>query len=382
MTYFPLIMRIAGQAQYGTPPPDVKKPAFRIDPAGDAPLSRQLAAAIRTAIVQGTYRPGDVLPPIRALAPASGSSAKVARRALELLAADGWTRPVRGIGSVVLDRGEDTLTNGRILVYVRQTGYSYYCAELLSVLDRRLLAKGYTVSVVSASGRSETPGCRRFGTRLREKWALVVLMDGGAEARRLADDSGRPLLLVGDSMPLPKTTAPSCIGRIGVRFGKVMPAFVRECVRAGVRSVVQFKYDPGAFDAAEMLAVAGIKSENVRIGRKSTPQAVALSAMAEMRRIAARRPLPDLFLFTDDYIAQGALLALAAAGIRVPEDVKVATHANKGLGPIWSKPLSRFEVDPAAHGRAIADAILRFLEAGDPPQNLELGSVWRKGETL
>ena len=108
-----------------------------------------------------------------------------------------------------------------------------------------------------------------------------------------------------------------------------------------------------------------------------------MAALSEMRRrIAGRKRLPDLFLFTDDYLAQGALAALDAAEVRVPEDVKVATHANRGLGPIWHKPLTRLEVDPVAHGRAVADAILRYLRTGERPLGLELGAAWKKGETF
>lgn len=356
--------------------------AFRACAKGGVPLSMQLVAAVKSAVVRRKFRAGDVLPSIRELSDACGTSAKVPRRALDILEAEGWTRPVRGVGSIVLDRGEDARSNGRILFYVRQTGYSYYCAELLAVIDARLVAKGWKTFVVNATNRSEAPSCGRFETLLKERWALVVLMGGGAEVRRLAAAAGWPFLLVSDDAPLPASVAQFCVGRIGMRSSRALPDLVRECVRAGVRRVVQLRYDPDSYDATEALATAGIATETVHVGRQSSPAAVAQAALAEMRRLAARRPLPDLFLFTDDYLAQGGLLALAVAGVRVPEDVRVATHANKGLGPLWTRPLSRLEVDAAAHGRAIAASILAYLETGVIPPDPGLGSVWRKGETL
>lgn len=357
--------------------------SFRADAKGGAPLSLQLASAIQDAIVRRKLRPGAVLPTIHEWAAACGTGVKAPRHALERLAAGGWARPVRGVGFVVEHRGEDAGANDRVLLYVRQTGFSYYCAGLTSVLDARLTAKGYKPFAVNAWGRSEAPACGRFEALLKERWALVVLIDGGAEACRLAAASGHPFLLLDSAKaPLAARQAATCVGSIGTRFGGALSEFVRACIRQGVRRVVQFRYDPGSYDAARPLAEAGIAAETVRVGRESSPAAVAQASLSLMRRLVAERRLPDLFLFTDDYLAQGALAALDAAGVRVPEDVKVATHANRGLGPIWHKPLTRLEVDPVAHGRAVADAILRYLRTGERPLGLELGAAWKKGETF
>ena len=101
-----------------------------------------------------------------------------------------------------------------------------------------------------------------------------------------------------------------------------------------------------------------------------------------MRRIIARKRLPGLFLFTDDFVAQGALTALAVAGVRIPDDVKVVAMANKGLGPVWEKPLSRFEMDAAAHADAVAHAVADYLKTGVYPPSLDLGSVYKHGATF
>ena len=360
----------------------MNKTAFKIDTSLNVPLSRQLAEAMKMAIVRRKFKPGDVLPSIDELAAECATSAKVPRRALEMLAEDGWTRPVRGIGSIVLDRGEDAKSNGRVLFYVRHTGFSYYCSGFMAVLDDRLMAKGYKTFIVNASGRSETPACRRFESKLKEKWSLVALIGCGTEARRIAAGSGHPFILIGCDGAISKSSGPSCIGSFNSENGRAMGEFAKACVRGGVKRVVQFKYDNSSLDAAAMLAGAEIDVETAGFHREATPEAVARASLAQMRRIIARGCLPDLFLFTDDYLAQGALIALSTSGIRIPEDVKVATIANKGLGPIWPRPLSRFEVDPVAHGRAAAAAILEFLERGNPPQAINLGHVWKKGETL
>ena len=145
---------------------------FHLDSAVNTPLSRQLAAALKDAIVRGTWKPGDVLPPIHALASMARTSAKTARRALEILAENGWTEPRRGVGSMVRDRGVDIRVRGRVLLYVRETGYSYYAAEFAATLDARLRARGYRASVIEAVGRNEKTAVWRLATALKERWRL------------------------------------------------------------------------------------------------------------------------------------------------------------------------------------------------------------------
>ena len=68
--------------------------------------------------------------------------------------------------------------------------------------------------------------------------------------------------------------------------------------------------------------------------------------------------LPDLLVFTDDFLTSGALLSLVVAGFRIPDDVRVVSIANKGLGPVSTVPLARVENDADLHGDIIADSIL------------------------
>lgn len=355
-----------------------------LDPTDNAPLSMQLAAALKKSIVQGAWKVGDVLPGIHDLAAECGTSERVPRTALAQLAAEGWIRPQRGVGSVVVDRGENMREAGRVLMYVRDTGWSYYSAKIVSTMTAHLRTAGYAITTVSAGNRTETAACRRLESVLKERWSLVLLMGAGAAARQLASASGWPFALLGDGAPLPPCTAPGCIGRIEMRNGKALPDLIRTCVRRNVRRVVQFVYAEGGFDVTPMLTTAGVAVQTVRIARKNMPEEVSRGALQAMRQLlkGKRESLPDLFVFTDDYVAQGALLALSAAGVRIPEDVKVATHANHGLGPVWTAPLTRLEVDAVAHGHAVAKAVVAYLKTGAFPAGIVLGSVWKPGTTL
>lgn len=89
-----------------------------------------------------------------------------------------------------------------------------------------------------------------------------------------------------------------------------------------------------------------------------------------------------VYFFADDYIGRGALSAISGAGLRAPDDIRVATWANKGLGPVYFRELSRMEMDPAEAGATVADSILEYLRTGRYPDGRAIGPRWLEGETL
>ncbi len=353
-----------------------------LDVFGKTPFSMQIAAALKDAILRHVWRTGEVLPSINELAALAHVGVKVPRRALEIMAEEGWAVPLRGIGSVVADRGLDAQDKGRILAIGSRTGYSYYASAFMDTLGRCVLAHGYRPTFLNNVVLNGSVDVKRLRMALEEKWELVILVGGTDKVRQIVADANRSFVLIGDGAPLPRLSAPSCVGRIEVKCGKAVPDLIRACARSRIRSVVQFIYDAGSFDASEMLATAAIATESVRIGEMPSLDGVSLAALAKMRSLLSGKSLPDLFLFTDDFVAQGGLLALALAGKRVPDDVRVATQSNKGFGPVWPKELTRLEMDPFAHAREASDAIVSYLESGSFPSGLELGSVWMPGKTF
>lgn len=77
-------------------------PPVVLDRGSGAPLSVQLAGALRQAAADGTLRPGDRLPSTRELALALGVSRTVTAAAYDQLLAEGWAGGRRGVGTFVL----------------------------------------------------------------------------------------------------------------------------------------------------------------------------------------------------------------------------------------------------------------------------------------
>ena len=84
----------------------------------------------------------------------------------------------------------------------------------------------------------------------------------------------------------------------------------------------------------------------------------------------------------DDWVCSGALVAILEAGLSVPRDMRVVTLSNKGLGPIYSKPFTRLEVDHDAYSNTIAKAILDNLGGKPFPKGVVLSPNYVEGETF
>jgi DNA-binding LacI/PurR family transcriptional regulator len=96
-------------------------------------------------------------------------------------------------------------------------------------------------------------------------------------------------------------------------------------------------------------------------------------------RYRTKADLPDAFLFTDDYLARGALTALLAAGIRTGRDVLVVTLANKGNLPVHPDPIDLILCDPARDADTIANALIAYLDTGAAPGTITLENTFVAG---
>lgn len=81
-----------------------RTPEIRIDLALPDPAFRQIAAQVRTLIVEGALRPGDTLPPVRRLAIDLGVHFNTVAEAYRQLAAEGWLDVAHGKAASVAGR--------------------------------------------------------------------------------------------------------------------------------------------------------------------------------------------------------------------------------------------------------------------------------------
>jgi len=90
----------------------------------------------------------------------------------------------------------------------------------------------------------------------------------------------------------------------------------------------------------------------------------------------------EAFFFIDDYIARGAMTAMLENGLRIGEDVLVGALSNVGIDLVYSKDVTRIEMDASKDASCTAEAILRWLDFGTFPSEVVAPSVFVAGETL
>lgn len=87
---------------------------------------------------------------------------------------------------------------------------------------------------------------------------------------------------------------------------------------------------------------------------------------------AGRRP--DAVFVASDLMARGALEVLAAAGLRVPEDVAVVGVDDSPVATAVTPRLTTVRQPSRAQGEAMADVLLALLAGGTPPRATVLGT--------
>ena len=140
-------------------------------------------------------------------------------------------------------------------------------------------------------------------------------------------------------------------------------------------------------DASAALRKVGVRVRKVlvKIGKSNDSligvKRAGMEAFAKL--INGKRFSHDIvYLFTDDYLASGALTAILYAGLKVPEDIRLVTFANRRLGPVYPRELTRMEFDAHHAGEVLSAAVLEYLNTGSYPSNSVVGPVWVDGETM
>ena len=338
---------------------------FKVEREVAGSLSKQLTDGLREAIVSGHFKPGTVLPTIIEWSKLLGVSIRVPEAAVAALVREGFISAQKRIGCVVLPR-RPGLWNGRVLAIVPDGDHVYYQNVLVGRLRARVAEAGYLFSQTTVLHRG---GTGRYDTRqleheLASKPGFALLVGNRPELERLLSRSGVAFGVFGEK----PCSLPGCVANFRQDTEAAIAALVRQCVRAKVRSVLQVsKATGGSFDAVPALRAKGIGADvfttpvQHEFGRAEGTARGALAAFRARFAAEDRAWLPELIVFTGDYVASGALVAMLEAGVRIPDDVRVVSLSNKGLGPVFPVELARVEYDPYAHGDVLADAVCAFL---------------------
>lgn len=360
-----------------------KKVPFSVLKGDGRSLVAQVTDGLREAIVGGYYKPGDIVPTSRELAPMLGVSRIVTIAALEKLCAEGFIVSRPRIGSVVRDCGEKRWLGNVVFVYP-ESDISYFQTVFAEEVRSRLAAAGYLMTQVRVGSKGDNGYDLSLldAALARSVDLAVVLYDRPQIFRRLASRKV-PFVAVAQGESAPRGS----VGFSRLDYNLAVPDFAAECRAIAAKRVVEFFWDSIMCDATPILRASGVLATKTFLrpdmSRGQLFGVERAGRLAFERLIAQGKVSRDaVYFFADDYLARGALTALANAGLKAPADIRIATWANAGLGPDYLRELSRMEMDPVHAGATIAKAVLSYLKNGTYPDGIVIGPKWIAGETL
>lgn len=367
----------------------ITKFPFSISRTSDISLTEQVVEGVREAIYSGHWTDGQPLPTRETFVRTLGVSKNVVQRAVARLVAEGLVSSHARCGCIVR-RPCGRKAVRRVLEVTPGRECSFWHARFVSALRECLTREGVLCESVSLP---RTEGGRLsfelLDYRLLQRPDVLVVSVGRAEAapllRRL-DRLSIPYVLTSGDMP--DGRHPQLLARPaedGVQAA--LAAFVADCRRAGVRSVLWFAWGEGErLDPRPLLAKAGIYVETLTlspdvISTISSLDDVQAAAGSLMRARLRRGPLCDLIFSTDDYMTMGVLPVLFERGVRIPEDVRFVTLLNKGFSPALTKTWACIEANPGRQGEALAARIVAWLKGGAFVA-LPVARAYVRGETF
>ena len=332
----------------------------------------QVADGFRSAIRTGYYRPGDLLPKQEDIAKMLGVSIRIPREVYRVLTDEKLVRTRRRIGCEVVGGASSTWRGRVLMVRSAESEGSYAVSIVFGCVRRRLYDAGYFVTQCSVDhSPSGEPDFAPLRLEVGNACDLVLSFYGRRHVGGILGGCKCPVLYESELFASGDASHS--------RYAAALEALVERCRQTSVRRILMAGYWP--LPAIEdFLKGHGFKVEPLLF--RGAPCADYLERLVResrdefLRRFAKGRR-PDLVFCIDDYVARGALVAFAGLGLRMPDDVRFVTWANRGYAPMANVDLAQLEYDPRVSGENIAEVVLARLrgETSLPPLHQEFRFV-------
>jgi len=342
--------------------------------------SGEIADRLRARILDGTWLPGITLPARTALIDEYGSTAATVQQAMNILMREGFTRVNGRQATYVADRPPHRYRYA--MVFAEPAGW-IHANRFFHLLEEE------------ASRRREDhedPRCVEvhYGVEHHADNLEMRALARAVSHRALAGLilPGNPLATgLGDS-PLCRSPHVPCVAFAptgesahwsSVRMVSFLEKAITFLAESGCRQVaVLTGHSPPARWQESIDAAVGACGLRTRpywslLAHREEPHGAA--AIMRLLFQAAPPERPDGLVIADDNLVEDALAGIVAAGVRVPETLRIAAHCNFP----WSIP----SVVPVTRigfcAQRLLDVCLAELERqqhGDPPRQIEVEPIF------
>jgi len=351
--------------------------SLSVDPGSSIPLSHQLKQQLTWLIASEALKPGDRLPPVRELAGRLSINLHTVRRAYLKLEAEGLVEARRGRGTHVLaldpwrmlqaTGGERSHTIGVILPSLFNPFYHAFLHGVKTVADE-------SQSLLFMCITQDDPGeaWRNFA-QLASRQVDGVIVVSHDIFQFFPKERTQPVYAEA-LLPVVTVDWPDCEGAcVLVDLENAGYQATRHLLEHGHRRVGLITF---ASDVANVLPVnAGYLRALQEVGIREEPELIAreYSFRIESGDDGARKLLslerpPTAIFAISDILAFGAMRAIAAAGMRIPNDVALAGFNDTPMAELVNPPLTTVSAPGEATGRE-AMKLLQQTIAGQVPVN-------------
>ncbi|MGX7828420.1 LacI family DNA-binding transcriptional regulator [Actinokineospora sp. 24-640] len=260
----------------------------------------------------------------------------------------------------------------------RRAGWRHpFLQDLLIGLKSALSVRGYHLLMLATSER------RAVGASLadpvgyvnmvrRHHLAGLVLIDSGGDGPAFSAFAQSGLPCVALDVPVVGDQATYVTSDNASGAGEA----VRLLHRLGHDRIATITGPRGNLPAAERLA--GYAKALTELGIPPRPEYIVegdfyrAGGESAMRGLMALPVPPTAVFAAGDEMAVGAITAVTAAGLRVPEDMAVVGFDDIEIAGLMSPGLTTVAQDKAGFGSAAAAAILTMIDGGPPPPPVHL----------
>jgi len=330
-------------------------------------ISEAIAEALEADLASGRWKPGERLPPVDELRARFGAGEYAVRRAIKRLADSGAISVKRHVGAVVTARSSWSW-KGRV-AFVAVGAMGTYFQQMLSIRFAQIFesAGWQFVPVILENAKDGSFDLEPLRRHLAAGVDFAIGLFGESQVAAMLDHADVPyVILNGFTRDFPNARA---VIREDSRecFSRLIEALKKR----GARRLVEFDM-PRSIDRSfkRQFFEAGIDVERVMC-KWDNEQKWTLGDLRACghRTVSAyfaderhRRRPPDVVLFDDDYLAAGGVIALFEAGFRIPDDIGIVCHTNRGNELALGVPVARFVNDPVSYADAVAGYVVARLE--------------------
>ena len=343
-------------------------------------MEDQLVSGFARAIRSGTYTDGTVLPGVRKLAVMFGVSEITIRNAVKRLCREGLLAARPRVGLTVCAPGRRSWRGSVLGIKAGPPGM-YFSGVLESSMSSVLRRNGWLYTSVEVSSRLKAEDMAMMGMLLDSSVKLIVLFEAPPPLSAHVAKMGIPFVEVRSHSP-----SKASVFTVGDDLSGAMSELARTLRSAGVKTVLSVYQHPAVRKSfAGELERAGLKVRSVPIrpiGGRNVQECIQRAGLQTFEKMLANGGVKeDAVVCNDDYLAAGMLSAIDRKGVAMPQGIRFATLANKGLGPVHAQSLTRVEYDPAESGVRIGEAVSTYLDTGKATP-CSIAIAFKRGETV